>query len=89
MLEAPSPSRGRLGWGWVSVAKSFTANRLKPIPTLTLPLKGREFTRYCLSRTLFRTAVSLRRNDEVENILIIEAGTLIEALALIEAQTLG
>src|SRR5687767_592280 len=30
----PSPSGGRLGWGWGGMAR--------PIPTLTLPLKGRE-----------------------------------------------
>ncbi len=34
----PPPSRGRLGGGWVSVAQE------KPIPTLALPLKGRELT---------------------------------------------
>jgi hypothetical protein len=27
----------RLGWGWVSIGRTF-----RPIPTLALPLKGRE-----------------------------------------------
>jgi len=39
MENTPSPSRGRLGWGWVSFGRR---KLFEPIPTLTLPLKGRE-----------------------------------------------
>ena len=38
---APSPSGGRLGWGWGCTPCTYTLP-LKPIPSLALPLKGRE-----------------------------------------------
>ncbi len=38
----PSPSRGGLGWGWViGVTRGVALFLCNPIPTLTLPLKGR------------------------------------------------
>ncbi|MDP2751427.1 MAG: hypothetical protein Q8O31_02315, partial [Rhodocyclaceae bacterium] len=46
LAEAPPPSRGRLGGGW-GKCDSIKFNQLQmscksyPIPTLTLPLKGR------------------------------------------------
>ena len=37
--KIPSPSGGRSGWGW---GDDEIRCRTKPIPTLALPLKGRE-----------------------------------------------